>query len=215
MRYDALIFDIDGTLWDASQTSSEGWNNGLTTLNIPKRISASELRSVKGQPYETCIDLLLPGLRAQHSELLSTLNDSEMTAIKKKGGAFYKGAIEGLKELSKEYKLYIISNCQQWYLELFLEFSNTREILSGWDCHGASGLSKGEMIRRLIICHGLKNPTYIGDTEGDEAAARSACIDFIHVSWGFGKSMGGCRSMGTFSELVRYLHTLLVKEKNK
>jgi phosphoglycolate phosphatase len=205
MRNDALIFDIDGTLWDASATSSEGWNNGLASLNIPNRISASEIRSVSGQPFETCIELLLPGLLAQHRELLSTLNASEMTAIKKKGGTFYKDAIESLYTLSKEYKIYIVSNCQSWYLELFLEFSKIRDILSGWDCHGASGLSKAEMIHRLIRIHGLKNPMYIGDTEGDESAARSAGIDFIHVSWGFGKSREGNRSVNTFSELAEYL----------
>ena len=34
MLPDAVIFDIDGTLWDASKTSADGWNTGLKMLGI-------------------------------------------------------------------------------------------------------------------------------------------------------------------------------------
>ncbi|MCX6655479.1 MAG: hypothetical protein NTY03_10215 [Candidatus Bathyarchaeota archaeon] len=30
---------------------------------------------------------------------------------------------------------------------------------------------------------------YIGDTEGDETAAKLAGVEFVHVSWGFGRPL--------------------------
>jgi phosphoglycolate phosphatase len=99
----------------------------------------------------------------------------------------------------------LVSNCPEWYLNLFLEFSQLGPVLSGVDCHGMSGLPKEAMFRRLIRDHSLKNPVYIGDTASDEGAAALAGITFIHVAWGFGKPEGAPRSVRSFTELLDYL----------
>ena len=205
MHHDAVIFDIDGTLWDASKTSADGWNTGLKMLGIDHKISAAELRSVTGNPYETCIELLLPGLLSEYPSLLQTLNECEMAAINSRGGDFYIGALEGIRELSKDYKIFLVSNCQDWYMDLFLRFSKTRKLLAGYDCHGASSLSKDQMIHRMMYDHHLHNPVYIGDTAGDETSAKLAGVEFIHVSWGFGRPHSVTKSVGKFSDLVEYL----------
>ena len=57
----------------------------------------------------------------------------------------------------------------------------------------------------MVKKHSLNNPLYIGDTSGDEKAAKLAGIKFIHVSYGFGKPISENSSFSSFDELVKYL----------
>jgi phosphoglycolate phosphatase len=205
MHNDAVIFDIDGTLWDASQTSTEGWNSGLAKLGIENKIKANQLISVTGNPYEQCVDILLPGLKLKYPNLLQTLNDCEILAIKSRGGEFFNGVIEGIRGLSTDFKIFLVSNCQEWYMDLFLDFSGLRQIFEGFDCHGSSGLTKGMMLRRMKIDYRLNSPVYVGDTGHDQVASRQAGMEFIHVSWGFGGFEGDTKIVNSFMELVEYL----------
>ncbi len=205
MNYDALIFDIDGTLWNASATSAKGWNMGLAKLGIDKKVSAEQISMVAGLPYEECIDTLFPGLKESHSELLNTLDNSETEAIQSEGGQFFDGVIEGITGLANHYQIFLVSNCQEWYLDLFLDFSGLKHVLSGTDCNGISGLPKNEMLLRMKRDYALNNPVYIGDTAGDEEAAERANIDFIFVSWGFGKPNGNPVAVNSFAELIKHI----------
>jgi phosphoglycolate phosphatase len=205
MHHDAVIFDIDGTLWDASKTSAAGWNSGLAKLGIARRVSPARIRSVTGNNYERCVDMLLPGLKASYPDLIRTLNDCETAAIKSRGGEFFRGAVTAVRELSENFRVFLVSNCQEWYLDLFLGFSGLRAVLAGFDCYGISGLPKSAMLRRIKREHRLNNPVYVGDTAGDQAAAKMADIEFIHVSWGFGEPEGDAKTVDSFAELLDYL----------
>jgi phosphoglycolate phosphatase len=205
MTYDALIFDIDGTLWNASATSAKGWNKGLAKLGIDKRINAEQIGMVTGHPYEECVEMLLPGMGESYPELFKTLDKYETEAIKSEGGRFFEGVIEGMIELAGRYKIFLVSNCQEWYLRLFLDFSGLKHILAGTDCNGISGLPKNEMLLRLKRDYARKNPVYIGDTAGDEGAAKLAEMDFIFASWGFGKPNGSPTTVTSFAELLEHI----------
>ncbi|OGK08164.1 MAG: hypothetical protein A2W80_00330 [Candidatus Riflebacteria bacterium GWC2_50_8] len=206
MKHDAIIFDIDGTLWNASQASATGWNNGLAKLNIDLRVTVAQIEGVAGNPYEKCIDILLPGLREQYPSLSDTLNSCEIEVVKACGGTFYDGVLEGIKTLADSNKIFLVSNCQEWYMKLFLQFSGLEPVLSGYDCHGMSGQPKHEMFARLITRFGLKRPVYVGDTAGDEKAASLAGIDFIHAAYGFGSPVNKTVCCASFSAVIARLH---------
>lgn len=199
---DALIFDIDGTLWNASSASANGWNLGLAQLGIDRKVTPEQIEKVSGRPFNECVDILLPGLRTKVPELADTLNNYETDAVKSEGGKFFDGALDSLKQLAAGYKIFLVSNCQEWYLNLFLDFSRLRPLLAGFDCYGRSGLLKHAMLLTLKNNHSLFNPVYIGDTAGDETAAALAGMDFIHVSWGFGQPEGKPLTVNTFSEFL-------------
>jgi phosphoglycolate phosphatase len=205
MHYDAIIFDIDGTLWDASPASAEGWNTGLAKLGINRKVSAEQARSVAGNPYDKCIDILLPGLRIKYPELRKTLEGCEIEAVESRGGEFYDGVIEGIRTLTSESKVFLVSDCQEWYLNLFFGFSRLKSVLTGFDCNGISGLPKNEMLARIKRDYFLHNPVYIGDIASDETAAKLAGIDFVHAAWGFGQPVGETKTVGSFAELLDYL----------
>ncbi len=203
--FDALIFDIDGTLWNASPACAKGWNRGLQKLGIDRIISPEQIEQVSGHPYEQCIDILLPGIRAAFPKLINTLNQYETESVKSEGGEFFAGALKSIKQLVDRHKIFLVSNCQEWYMRLFLDFSNLKPLLSGFDCHGLSGLPKNEMLSRLKYHHSLYYPVYIGDTVGDETAARLAGIAFIYVAWGFGRPEGKPITVQSFDELISFL----------
>lgn len=202
MLYDALIFDVDGTLWNASPASAKGWTLGLAKLGIDKKITAEQIETVAGQPHDECIDTLMPGLRIQYPNLLDILDDCETAVMQAEGGVFYEGARETLAELAQDHRIFLISNCQDWYLDLFLDFSGLRSILSGFDCYGRSGLPKSDMLTRMKQTYALRVPVYIGDTSGDRQAAESAGIPFIHAAWGFGEQDSEVPSAQSFTALV-------------
>ena len=210
----ALIFDIDGTLWNACPSSAKGFNKGLETLGISKRISAEGVENVAGNPYEACIEILLPGFLRQYPTLLEVLSEFEEEVIKQDGGVFYDGAILGIQKLSKNFPIFIISNCQEWYLELFLNQSGLKPFLQDYDCFGRSQASKNTMIKNMTKKYSLKNPVYIGDTAGDEKACKLSKTDFIHVSYGFGKPENKCISFSSFRELFKYLKNRSRERKN-
>ncbi|PKL48720.1 MAG: hypothetical protein CVV42_08740 [Candidatus Riflebacteria bacterium HGW-Riflebacteria-2] len=208
MKHDAVIFDIDGTLWNASQASATGWNAGLAKLNIDIKITVEQIESVAGNPYEKCVDILLPGLRERYPNLLETLNTCEIEVVKTAGGIFYAGVLEGIKTIADSYRIFLVSNCQDWYMKLFLQFSGLEPLLTGYDCHGMSEQPKHEMFARLISRFALKNPVYVGDTAGDERAAHLAGIDFIHAAYGFGSLTTGTVSCPSFPAVVVHLHDI-------
>ena len=205
MKYNSLIFDLDGTLWDACPITAKAWNEKLKELGLEGSLTGDDIRSVAGLPQQVCIKTLLPKQIEQNSNLIAELTLAEKAAVEEKGGELYKGVKEGIEQLSKTHSLFIVSNCLDWYLNLFFEVSGLKEYFSDWDCVGMSGLPKSEMIENIITTHQLENSVYIGDTGGDEEAAEGAKIDFIHAKYGFGKIKKEHESFDSFDELVIYL----------
>jgi phosphoglycolate phosphatase len=205
MKYDSIIFDIDGTLWNASDTTAKAWNQGLLKLGIEKTITRDQVESVTGNPNEICIEILLPGLREKHPTLQATLDEYETKLIKSEGREFYQGVIDGIKELSTKRRIFLVSNCQDWYMDLFLELSGIKENITAHDCHGKSGKTKHEMLTEMKNNYSLKNTVYIGDTQGDEEAARQAEIEFIHAAYGFGTLKNNTSKAHSFPELLNLL----------
>jgi phosphoglycolate phosphatase len=204
MKNDAIIFDIDGTLWNACPTTARAWSVGLSKLGIDKKVSPEDIEKVSGNTIEAAVDILFPGLRTQYPESLDVLSKHEVITFQSYGGTFYEGVIDGIRELSESYKIFLVSNCTDWYMHIFLEKSGIRKVLSGFDCHGMSGLTKDKMIARIIAKHYLRSPVYVGDTASDERAAKIADIEFVHASYGFGKASKEKLSFKSFPDLVNH-----------
>jgi phosphoglycolate phosphatase len=202
MKYDSIIFDLDGTLWDASSASAEGWNIALQNLGIDVMITGDDIKSISGKPYRECMEILLPDIDPESDVFYDELNRQEKVIIEKKGGILYDSVHGCLEVLSESYKLFIISNCEGWYLDEFFRFSEVKKYFSGYDCHGKSNKTKKEMIQEMAKKQGLYRPVYVGDTDGDHKSASDAGIDFIHIRHGFGKPASiPCMAFENFKEL--------------
>jgi phosphoglycolate phosphatase len=181
--FEAVGFDLDGTLWDASITSAEAGTKALAELGYENvTISPSDVRSVSGLPFVECAKSLLPQVPTNDFDrIVLGLDAAERELISNKGGRVFDDVFEELEELSHHRKLFLISNCQQWYLHSFLELNDCAKFFVGWACYGFPHESKSENLVYLKSKHALQNPLYIGDTRGDEEAARKASFAFGHV----------------------------------
>jgi phosphoglycolate phosphatase len=204
VKYDALIFDLDGTLWDAAPASAEGWNRALAQLRLPIKLTVADIRSVAGNPTPRCFEILLPALCPLPETTFRLFMDREREAIERLGGALYDGVADGLHRLAGHYRLFLVSNCPQWYLESFFSLSGLQICFTDWDCHGMSGVPKSVMLENLRSKHVLARPVYVGDTEGDRDAAEQAGMDFVRARYGFGAPVASAMAFDSFLDLVAY-----------
>ena len=104
-------------------------------------------------------------------------------------------------------RLFIVSNCQCGYIELFLEKNRLESLITDFECFGNTGMSKGENIRLLLERNGLKpqQTVYVGDTQGDYEATVEAGIPFILAAYGFGKVPQAKASIAHMEELPKAL----------
>lgn len=202
-NYDSLIFDLDGTLWDACHITAVSWNQALKSLGLPQSVTAEQVQSISGLVDTDIFKEIFSHLSIDPQLLQETLFKFERQYIEKEGGQIYAGVPEGIIKLKKFYKLYIVSNCQEWYLDAFLNFSDLKEYFSDWESHGRTKKPKGQNIKDLIKRNQLKNPVYIGDTEVDLHATKFAHIDFVYARYGH-NTVSHTPFVNDFHELVEY-----------
>lgn len=182
-----IIFDLDGTLWNALSTTLPVWNDTLKSLGIDKQLTYDEMKGYMGKTIEEIADLCLPMLSAE--ERLSTMHKccgNEPEKIKLYGGKLYPKVIEVLAEFKNKYHLYIVSNCAQPYLDSFLDYYKLHRYFDDYEMAGRTGKPKGENIKLIIERNNLKKAIYVGDTQGDCNASALAGIPFVFAEYGFG-----------------------------
>jgi len=203
-RCDGLIFDLDGTLWDSTTTVAAAWSAVVRRMGQPGRtILPGEIAAVMGKPHRELCQTLLPGLSEARQEALALeCYAEEERRLHAQGGQLYPGVQEGLATLARCLPLFIVSNCQRGYIEVFLSWSGLAPLFRDTECHGNTGADKAENLRRLVRRNNLHTPCYVGDTEGDRAAALQAGLPFVHAAYGFGRVAQADDVVGAFGELV-------------
>jgi phosphoglycolate phosphatase len=187
---DGILFDLDGTLWNATPAVAKAWNRGIGELGIARDglITPEEVAAVAGRLWDECIRRVIPGIPEERiAEVSRLLHGYQREEIAAGGGTCYEGVREGIPLLARHYPLFIVSNCHDWYLDSFLRLSGLAPHFVETECYGASGLPKDENIRRVVARNDLGNPLYVGDTLGDSEAAEAAGVRFVHAAWGFGR----------------------------
>lgn len=185
---DSIIFDLDGTLWDATYGMTESWNQVLEREDYDFRLTRDRVTSAMGLPVEGIADTVFPNVaeKEKRMELIRLCFKAEEEYLAQHGGLLMEGLEETLIELKKDYKLYIVSNCQEGYIQVFLETHKMWDYFDGFICAGDSGMSKGQNNLLLMRRENLKNPVYVGDTQGDMNSAIEADIPFVFCRFGFG-----------------------------
>ncbi len=188
MNWDAILFDLDGTLWDATHVTAGIWVEVMK--NHPELDRNVDLLTVQGGMGYTNEELavrLFPDLPYEKAfGLMMESCAMENILLRQGGGHLYPDILMVLEKLAERYPLGIISNCQSGYVEAFLEYHQCSHLFADHTCSGDTGKSKAENIRLLCTRNGYTNALYVGDTMGDARSAKEAGCPFAWVSYGFG-----------------------------
>ena len=133
--------------------------------------------------------------------VLDQILSQENAYVAANGGVLFPGVAETLDLLSRRYPLFIVSNCQDGYIEAFFQAHGLGKYFRDYENPGRTGLPKGDNIALVVRRNGLKNPLYIGDTQGDFDAASRAGVPFLHAAYGFGRIDRPVPSVAAFAAI--------------
>lgn len=204
MTKNAIIFDMDGTMWDTTEAILPVWNEVLRkySCETSKQISKAEMDSYMGKTLEQIAQLSLPELDIKRGfEILSECCKTECKSLEENGAIIYPMLIETLKKLKEKYSLLIVSNCQDGYIQSFLTYYKLWDMFDDFEFAGRTGKTKGENIKLIMERNNTFNAVYVGDTQSDFEAAKFAEIDFIFAEYGFGNAENYKYSIKEFSDL--------------
>lgn len=189
MTKEGIIFDLDGTLWDSSESVTNSWNEAIATYdNINYKMTVQTMKGFMGKTIEEIAALFLAEFSLnERKQIMDKCIMFEQDYIEKNGGILFPGVEETLELLSSQYRLFIVSNCQEGYIEAFLKYHKLSKYFDDYENPGRTGKSKGENIKLVIQRNSLEKAVYVGDTERDLSSARFAGIPFIHARYGFGQ----------------------------
>ncbi len=194
IRTDGVIFDVDGTLWDSTDIVKDAWNKAFIDCGYPDPgITADRLKGLFGLPMKNIITDIFPEGSAEEIERLTpVIYGYEDKYLQQSGGVLYPRIIETIQKLSESVPVFIVSNCQEGYVELFMSKTDSADYITDHLCPGDTGLLKAGNITKIINDHKLSHPVYVGDTVMDKDACDQAGCPFIFAAYGFGR-VADCR----------------------
>ena len=205
MRYESLIFDIDGTLWDSRALVAEGYNIQLEKEGLSHlAVNAELFRPLFGKVMTEIADTIFPSIPApERYALMERCMDTENKYLKANPCRIgYPAVRETMETLSKTHRLFIVSNSQKGYPELCIEKLGLAPFIQGHLCFGDTGTSKGKTVRALMRKYDITDCAYIGDTQGDYEATLEAGVPFIWAAYGFGTPEGYNHKIDRFADLL-------------
>lgn len=202
MKLDAVIFDLDGTLWDSSETVAACWREVMCRYGkLPAEPDGAFIRSLMGMTSQQICDRVFSSYGSDGEAICRACLEAEPAYIEKHGARLFDGLEEVLSALAERLPVFIVSNCQKNYIESFLYCSGMAKYIKAHTCEGDTGLGKADNIRLIMKRHGVEKAVYVGDTASDEKSAVTAGCCFIHASYGFGSAAAPYAVAGSLREV--------------
>lgn len=189
MKYDAVIFDLDGTLTDTLADLRNSVNFALSRFGFPER-TTEEIRSFVGNGVRRLIYLSVPDNTTDETseECLSVFKEyyNANSLVETKP---YDGITEMLTELkSRGVKTAVVTNKMHSAAVGIVEhfFGNLIDTTVG-QIDGVSQKPKPDGIYKALEMLGTEKEksVYAGDSEVDCITAKNAGIPCVGVTWGF------------------------------
>jgi ribonuclease HI len=202
----SILFDLDGTLWDSAKQVGESWNLALEKFpEIKLRFTTKMIRQSMGRVLEEIAGMWFPEFSEEKRlELLKQMVEVELDYLKTHPGKLFPKGRKTLEALSKDYNLYVVSNCQVGYINGFFEGTKLKKYFIDHECAGHTGKPKADNIKLVVERNNLDRCLYIGDTQKDCDAADLAGMPFVHAAYGFGEINKIVPKIETFEDIIPF-----------
>lgn len=189
MKYEAVIFDLDGTLLNTLEDLADSVNYVLKEAGYPER-TLDEVRHFVGNGIRKLIERSVPkgtsltSIDQVHKHFIAYYGEHCMEKTRP-----YKGISELLKSLQKAgCKTAVVSNKADYAVQILCEtyFKGLLDTALG-EKTGIPKKPAPDSVLHVLQKLGTENSraVYIGDSDVDILTARNCGMDEIIVSWGF------------------------------
>ncbi len=187
MKYDSVIFDLDGTLLDTLCDLKNSVNFALRSHGMAER-SLGEVRRFVGNGIRNlCKRAAQEGTSEEKvDEILATFR-SHYKDHSNDNTKPYDGITELLSSLkSKGIPTAIVSNKVDSAVQTLTEeyFNRLIDVAVG-ELEGVARKPEPDTVFLAMKKLGCSHPVYVGDSEVDVETAKNAGLDGIFVTWGF------------------------------
>lgn len=211
MKTDSILFDLDGTLWNATHTTTKFFQGRLKELGYDVVIPQPLVQSAMGMLVEEIAEVYFKDFPAEERlHMMHTANIGKADFLRAHGGILYPQVEETLALLSKKYKLFLVSNCTEEYLDAFYAAHHLERYFTDFENSGRTGMPKDHNIRLVVDRYQLQAPVYVGDIDKDRLAANAANVRFVFASYGFGQVNDYAAKVDHFADLPAVMETLEV-----
>ena len=204
-----LIFDLDGTLWNNTNSAFISANEIAKEFEDVKEFDIDTIKRGMGLSAKENAQNYMPYLDEEKAlYYLKKIDERNIEIIGKNGTEIYEGVYETIINLSKKYKLGIVTNSTYKYAELFMNIANLRDFFIDYIGATTYTLTKAQAIRQLMDRNNEPNSFYIGDIRKDMEASEEAGAKFIQARYGFDKTLKAQYFIDDIKELEKLLETI-------
>ncbi len=192
MKYDAVIWDVDGTLLDTQEGLVAAYHYTLNALNLPSRTNEEIATYIGPTPqtvFMTRFGLSAPDAQAAADIFRARYKVHDLLKARVYDGIF--DVLEALK-ISGLQQAIATNKRQDYAVDICAHFGIDHYCHPIYGADNDNKLTKSDLICQCLQSLKTSNAVMVGDTAGDQTAAREAGIDFIGVNYGYGfKGMVG------------------------
>lgn len=188
--FDAVLFDLDGTLYDSAPDLTACANRLRTRRNL-QALPIDPLRAIAGRGAQALITAVLgidyhhPNYHAVQEEFLT---DYQLHCLN--ASSLFNGVLPVLQTLkAQQVRLGIVTNKHARFVFPILKATGLDQYCSCVICGDDPGLPKPAPDHLLLAIESLKSVAsrtlYVGDDERDALAAKSAGLPFAAACYGY------------------------------
>ena len=188
MKYDTVIFDLDGTLLHTLDDLYYSTNYALEQYNFPTR-TYEEVRTFVGNGVKVLIEKAVPSGKQDYVEEVLEVFKKHYKAHSMDHIYIYKGINELVSELKKlNIKIAVVTNKFHAAAEMIVEkFFKDDFLVTLGESKELNKKPHPDMCNKVlsILNSKCENTLYVGDSEVDILTATNANLKCISCSWGF------------------------------
>lgn len=205
MKYNAILFDLDGTLLESLEDIKNAVNKSLEECGYSLRYDYEGAKKLIGNGVFVLIDRAIAPLHLTKQEhdkfqevMLKNYKLEQGRCTKPFQGE--KEALTKLKELG--YKLFVVTNKPQFLMEEILSKTYGKDFFTEAVGQSESSLPKPnpKSINDLVAKHNLDKSKiiYVGDSSVDLDTASNAGIESVLVTFGYDEYTSMLKAKATY-----------------